>query len=84
MRWPAGPRAGAGRGRATICASAPRRSPWPAWRLPGWWPGVGSVEAYPTISMAFGAPEVALAVAFVVLGLAPLTGPAARRGVRRD
>jgi energy-coupling factor transport system permease protein len=45
---------------------------------------VGTVEAYPTISMAFGAPEVALAVAFVVLGLAPLTGPAARRGVRRD
>lgn len=45
--------------------------------------GVGQVDAYPTISMAFGWPEVALAVAFALLGLAPLSGRSARMGVRR-
>ena len=45
--------------------------------------GFGKVDAYPTISMAFGWPEVGLAVAFALLGLAPLTGRSARMGVRR-
>ena len=45
--------------------------------------GVGRVDAYPTISMAFGWPEVGLAVAFALLGLAPLSGRSARMGVRR-
>ena len=44
---------------------------------------VGEVEAYPTISMAFGWPELGLAAAFAVLGLAPLAGRTARLGVRR-
>ena len=46
--------------------------------------GVGEVEAYPTISMALGWPELSLAVAFTLLGLAPLAGRRARLGVRRD
>jgi energy-coupling factor transport system permease protein len=45
--------------------------------------GVGQVDAYPTISMAFGPSELGLAAAFTLLGLAPLLGRAARMGVRR-
>jgi energy-coupling factor transport system permease protein len=45
--------------------------------------GAGHVEAYPTLDVALGPPEMALAAAFVVLGAAPLTGRAARMGVRR-
>jgi energy-coupling factor transport system permease protein len=45
--------------------------------------GVGEVEAYPTLELSFGAPELALAGALLVLGAAPLRGRAARLGVRR-
>jgi energy-coupling factor transport system permease protein len=45
--------------------------------------GAGRVEAYPTLELALGPAEVAIALALVVLGVAPLTGRAARMGVRR-
>ena len=45
--------------------------------------GIGEVEAYPTISMAFGWPELGLAGALALLGLAPLAGRRSRMGVRR-
>jgi energy-coupling factor transport system permease protein len=45
--------------------------------------GVGRVESYPTIELALGPAEIALATAFVLLGAAPLTGRAARLGVAR-
>jgi energy-coupling factor transport system permease protein len=45
--------------------------------------GAGHVEAYPTLDIAFEAPELAMAAALLVLGIAPLTGRAARMGVRR-
>jgi energy-coupling factor transport system permease protein len=45
--------------------------------------GVGHVEAYPTLDLAFGPGELALASALVVLGGAPLLGRAARLGVAR-
>ena len=45
--------------------------------------GVGEVDAYPTISMELGSAELGLTLAFAVLGLAPLSGRAARLGVRR-
>jgi energy-coupling factor transport system permease protein len=45
--------------------------------------GVGEVEAYPTLRLALGPSEVALAGALVVLGAAPLAGRAARLGVAR-
>jgi energy-coupling factor transport system permease protein len=45
--------------------------------------GAGHVEAYPTLDVALGPAELALAAAFVVLGAAPLTGRGARMGVRR-
>jgi energy-coupling factor transport system permease protein len=45
--------------------------------------GVGHVEPYPTLDIAFGAGEVTVAGALLVLGAAPLAGRAARLGVRR-
>jgi hypothetical protein len=45
--------------------------------------GAGHVEAYPTLDLALGPTELAMAAAFVVLGAAPLTGRGARLGVRR-
>jgi hypothetical protein len=45
--------------------------------------GVGRAEAYPTLDLAFGPPELALAAAFVLLGLAPFAGRGARMGVER-
>jgi energy-coupling factor transport system permease protein len=45
--------------------------------------GVGHVEAYPTLDLAVGPGEVALAGALVALGAAPLVGRSARLGVAR-
>jgi energy-coupling factor transport system permease protein len=45
--------------------------------------GVGEVEAYPTLELSVGAPELALAGAFLALGAVPLRGRRARLGVRR-
>jgi energy-coupling factor transport system permease protein len=45
--------------------------------------GAGHMDAYPTLDVAFGPAELALASAFVVLGAAPLAGRAARLGVAR-
>ena len=45
--------------------------------------GVGRAEAYPTLDLAFGPAEMGLAAAFVLLGLAPFAGRAARLGVGR-
>jgi energy-coupling factor transport system permease protein len=45
--------------------------------------GAGHVEAYPTLDLALGRAELAMAAAFVVLGAAPLVGRGARMGVRR-
>jgi energy-coupling factor transport system permease protein len=45
--------------------------------------GVGEVEPYPTLELALGPGELAVAGAFVLLGAAPLTGRAARLGVAR-
>jgi energy-coupling factor transport system permease protein len=45
--------------------------------------GVGHMEAYPTLDVAAGPAELALASALVVLGGAPLVGRAARLGVAR-
>jgi energy-coupling factor transport system permease protein len=45
--------------------------------------GAGHVEVYPTLDVALGPAELALAAAFVALGAAPLTGRAARMGVGR-
>jgi energy-coupling factor transport system permease protein len=85
------------RGYALAGRPARRRSPWSrhdlrigaaafavaALAVAGVATGVGEVEAYPTISMAFGWPELGLAGAFALLGLAPLAGRTARMGVRR-
>ena len=45
--------------------------------------GVGHVEAYPTLDVAAGPTELAMASALVLLGGAPLLGRAARLGVAR-
>jgi energy-coupling factor transport system permease protein len=45
--------------------------------------GVGRVEPYPTLELALGPGELAVAVAFLALGAAPLAGRGARLGVRR-
>jgi energy-coupling factor transport system permease protein len=45
--------------------------------------GVGHMEAYPTLDVAAGPAELALASALVVLGGAPLVGRSARLGVAR-
>jgi energy-coupling factor transport system permease protein len=45
--------------------------------------GAGRMEAYPSLQVALGTPEIAIAVAFVALGAAPFAGRAARMGVRR-
>jgi energy-coupling factor transport system permease protein len=45
--------------------------------------GVGHVEAYPTLDLALGPGEIAVAAALLVLGIAPLAGRSARMGVRR-
>jgi energy-coupling factor transport system permease protein len=45
--------------------------------------GVGRAESYPTIELALGPAELALAAAFVLLGAAPLAGRTARLGVAR-
>jgi energy-coupling factor transport system permease protein len=45
--------------------------------------GVGKVEAYPTLELALGPGEIALAAAFALVGAAPLAGRAARLGVAR-
>jgi len=45
--------------------------------------GVGYVEPYPTLELALGPGELAVATAFVVLGAAPLAGRSARLGVAR-
>ena len=45
--------------------------------------GVGHVEAYPTLDVAAGPAELAVASALVLLGGAPLLGRAARLGVAR-
>jgi hypothetical protein len=45
--------------------------------------GVGRAESYPTIELALGPAELALAAAFVLLGVAPLAGRTARLGVAR-
>ena len=43
--------------------------------------GLGTVEAYPTLEMETGAPEVVLSAGVVLLALAPFAGRAARMGV---
>jgi energy-coupling factor transport system permease protein len=43
--------------------------------------GLGTVEAYPTLEIETGAPEVALSAGVVLLALAPFAGRAARMGV---
>ena len=43
--------------------------------------GLGSVEAYPTLQIDTGPPELALSVAVLLLALAPFAGRAARMGV---
>jgi energy-coupling factor transport system permease protein len=45
--------------------------------------GVGHMEAYPTLDLATGPAELALASALVLLGGAPLVGRSARLGVAR-
>ena len=45
--------------------------------------GVGHVEAYPTLDVAAGPTELAMASALVLLGGAPLLGRAALLGVAR-
>jgi hypothetical protein len=45
--------------------------------------GVGHVDAYPTLDVAAGPAELAVASALVLLGGAPLLGRAARLGVAR-
>jgi energy-coupling factor transport system permease protein len=45
--------------------------------------GAGRVEAYPTIDVALGPAELAIAAAFVALGAAPFTGRGARMGLGR-
>jgi energy-coupling factor transport system permease protein len=45
--------------------------------------GVGEVEAYPTLELSLGPAELALAGAFLALGVVPLRGRRARLGVRR-
>jgi energy-coupling factor transport system permease protein len=45
--------------------------------------GAGRIEAYPTLDMALGPAEIGIAVAFVVLGIAPFAGRSARMGVSR-
>jgi len=45
--------------------------------------GAGHVEAYPTLDLAFGPAELALAGALVLAGAAPLAGRSARLGVAR-
>jgi energy-coupling factor transport system permease protein len=46
--------------------------------------GAGHVEAYPTLDIALGPAELAIAAAFVALGAAPFTGRGARMGLARD
>jgi energy-coupling factor transport system permease protein len=46
--------------------------------------GAGHVEAYPTLDIALGPAELAIAAAFVALGAAPFTGRGARMGLRND
>jgi len=72
-----------------------RRQPWSRhdWRvggaavaialgaLAGAIAGLGSVEAYPTLQVETGAPEIALSAAVLLLALAPFAGRAARMGV---
>jgi energy-coupling factor transport system permease protein len=43
--------------------------------------GLGSVEAYPTLQVETGPPEIALSAAVLLLALAPFAGRAARMGV---
>jgi energy-coupling factor transport system permease protein len=43
--------------------------------------GIGSVQAYPTLQIETGPPELALSAAVVLLALAPFAGRAARMGV---
>jgi energy-coupling factor transport system permease protein len=43
--------------------------------------GLGTVEAYPTLEIETGAPEVALSAGVVLLALVPFAGRAARMGV---
>ncbi len=45
--------------------------------------GAGRMEAYPTLDLALGPAELAIAAAFVALGAAPFAGRAARMGVPR-
>jgi energy-coupling factor transport system permease protein len=45
--------------------------------------GLGGVDAYPTVEVASGAPEVCLAAALALLGAAPFLGARARLGVAR-
>jgi energy-coupling factor transport system permease protein len=46
--------------------------------------GAGRMEAYPTLDVALGPAELAIAAAFLALGAAPFAGRAARMGVARD
>jgi energy-coupling factor transport system permease protein len=85
------------RGYALAGRPAHRRAPWSrhdlriaaaaaavaALAIGGAVAGVGRVESYPTIQLALGPAEIALASAFVLLGAAPLAGRAARLGVAR-
>ena len=43
--------------------------------------GLGMVEAYPTLEIETGAPEIALSAAVLLLAIAPFAGRAARMGV---
>jgi energy-coupling factor transport system permease protein len=45
--------------------------------------GVGTVDPYPTLELAAGAPELALAATLVAAGIAPFAGARARLGVAR-
>jgi energy-coupling factor transport system permease protein len=85
------------RGYALAGRPAHRRAPWSrhdlritaaavavaALAIAGAAAGAGRVESYPTIGLALGPAEIALAAAFLLLGAAPLAGRAARLGVVR-
>jgi energy-coupling factor transport system permease protein len=51
--------------------------------IAGVFAGAGHVEAYPTLDVALGPAEMAIAAALVALGAAPFAGRAARMGVPR-
>ena len=71
----------AGRGRATTGAWAARPLVIAVAAVAGAIAGLGTVEAYPTLQIETGPPELALSAGVVLLALAPFAGRAARMGV---